>query len=207
MKYFVKKSVLLLLVVLAFCACDNSNDNGEVIQPNPQSWKTVVNYTGEVEFVVNAPQIREDIEQDLKANPPFGGSKKYQFITKKYSTLPATYMLYAVNPEDDKSADGYILSIAGKVEYKDNYRLFPTASGPGWYKENIVPVDTKDGKPVATYDVFMHQNIPSSLVDSKMYFCEDLTEKYRQKFPNEDIHAVVRRLVLSYVSVGDNINE
>lgn len=207
MKYFVKKSVLLLLVVLAFCACDNSNDNGEVIQPNPQSWKTVVNYTGEVEFVVDAPQIREDIEQDLKANPPFGGSKKYQFITKKYSTLPAVYMLYAVNPEDDKSADGYILDIAGKVEYKDNYRLFPVTSGLGWYKENIVPVDTKDGKPVATYDVFMHQNIPNSMVDSKMCFCEDLTEKYRQKFPNEDIHAVVRRLVLSYVNVGDNINE
>ncbi len=207
MKYFVKKSVLLLLVVLAFCACDNSNDNGEVIQPNPQSWKTVVNYTGEVEFVVDAPQIREDIEQDLKANPPFGGSKKYQFITKKYSTLPAVYMLYAVNPEDDKSADGYILDIAGKVEYKDNYRLFPAASGQGWYKENIVPVDTKDGKPVATYDVFIKQNIPSSTVGSKMYFCEDLTEKYRQKFPNEDIHAVVRRLVLSYVSGGDNINE
>lgn len=207
MKYLVKKSVLLLLVVLAFCACDNSNGNGEVIQPNPQSSKTVVNYTGEVEFVVDAPQIREDIEQDLKANPPFGGSKKYQFITKKYSMLPATYMLYAVNPEDDKSADGYILSIAGKVEYKDNYRLFPTTSGQGWYKENIVPVDTKDGKPVATYDVFMQLNIPSSTVGSKMYFCEDLTEKYRQKFPNEDIHAVVRRLVLSYVSGGDNINE
>lgn len=210
MKYLVKKSVLLLLVVLAFCACDNSNDNGEVIQPNPhpQSSKTVVNYTGEVEFVVDAPQIREDIEQDLKANPPFGGSKKYQFIIKSYSRLlPASYMLYAVNPEDDKSADGYILDIAGKVEYKDNYRLFPTASGQGWYKENIVPVDTKDGKPVATYDVFMHQNIPVSLVHSKMYFCEDLTEKYRQKFPNEDIHAVVRRLVLSYVSKGDNINE
>ena len=207
MKYLVKKSVLLLLVVLAFCACDNSNDNGEVIQPNPQSWKTVVNYTGEVEFVVDAPQIREDIEQDLKANPPFGGSKKYQFIIKRYSRLlPASYMLYAVNPEDDKSADGYILDIAGKVEYKDNYRLFPTASGQGWYKENIVPVDTKDGKPVATYDVFI-QNIPTSVVVSKMYFCEDLTEKYRQKFPNEDIHAVVRRLVLSYVSGGDNINE
>ena len=209
MKYFVKKSVLLLLVVLAFCACDNSNDNGEVIQPNPhpQSWKTVVNYTGEVEFVVDAPQIREDIEQDLKANPPFGGSKKYQFIIKRYSRLlPASYMLYAVNPEDDKSADGYILDIAGKVEYKDNYRLFPTASGQGWYKENIVPVDTKDGKPVATYDVFI-QNIPTSVVVSKMYFCEDLTEKYRQKFPNEDIHAVVRRLVLSYVSKGDIINE
>mgnify|MGYP001117725874 CR=1 FL=1 len=207
MKYFVKKSVLLLLVVLAFCACDNSNDNGEVIQPNPQSWKTVVNYTGEVEYVVDAPQIREDIEQDLKANPPFGGSKKYQFIIKSHSTLSPLYMLYAVNPEDDKSADGYILSIAGRVERNDNYRLFPAASGSAWYKENIVPVDTKDGKPVATYDVFMHQNIPSSLVDSKMYFCEDLTEKYRQKFPNEDIHAVVRRLVLSYVSEGDNINE
>ena len=207
MKYLVKKSVLLLLVVLAFCACDNSNDNGEVIPPNPQSSKSVINYTGEVEFVVDAPQIREDIEQDLKANPPFGGSKKYQFIIKKHSTLAALCMLYAVNPEDDKSADGYILDIAGKVEYKDNYRLFPTASGPGWYKENIVPVDTKDGKPVATYDVFIQQHIPSSLVHSKMYFCEDLTEKYRQKFPNEDIHAVVRRLVLSYVSEGDNINE
>ena len=210
MKYLVKKSVLLLLVVLAFCACDNSNDNGEVIQPNPhpQSSKTVVNYTGEVEFVVDAPQIREDIEQDLKANPPFGGSKKYQFIIKRYSRLlPASYMLYAVNPEDDKSADGYILDIAGKVEYKDNYRLFPTASGLGWYKENIVPIDTKDGKPVATYDVFMQLNIPSSMVHSKMYFCEDLTAEYRQKFPNEDIHAVVRRLVLSYVSEGDNINE
>ena len=209
MKYFVKKSVLLLLVVLAFCACDNSNDNGEVIQPNPhpQSLKTVVNYTGEVEYVVDAPQIREDIEQDLKANPPFGGSKKYQFVIKKHSTLAALFMLYAVNPEDDKSADGYILDIAGKVEYKDNYRLFPTASGLAWYKMDIVPVDTKDGKPVATYDVFMQLNIPSSTVGSKMYFCEDLTEKYRQKFPNEDIHAVVRRLVLSYVSVGDNINE
>lgn len=207
MKYFVKKSVLLLLVVLAFCACDNSNDNGEVIPPNPQSWKTVVNYTGEVEFVVDAPQIREDIEQDLKANPPFGGSKKYLFVTEKYSTLPALYMLYAVNPEADKSADGYILDIAGKVESKDNYRLFPAASANAWYKMDIVPVATKDGKPVATYDVFMHENIPSSLVGSKMYFCEDLTEKYRQKFPNEDIHAVVRRLVLSYVSKGDIINE
>lgn len=206
MKYLVKKSVLLLLVVLAFCACDNSNDNGEVIPPNPQSSKTVVNYTGEVEFVVDAPQIREDIEQDLKANPPFGGSKKYQFIIKKHSTLPALY-IYAVNPEDDKSADGYMLSIAGKVERNDNYRLFSAVSGLAWYKMDIVPVDTKDGKPVATYDVFMHQPIPSSLVHSKMYFCEDLTEKYRQKFPNEDIHAVVRRLVLSYVSVGDNINE
>lgn len=207
MKYLVKKSVLLLLVVLAFCACDNSNDNGEVIPPNPQSSKSVINYTGEVEYVVDAPQIREDIEQDLKANPPFGGSKKYQFVIKKHSTLAALFMLYAVNPEDDKSADGYILRNAGEVESKDNYRLFPTASGQGWYKENIVPVDTKDGKPVATYDVFIQPNIPTSVVVSKMYFCEDLTEKYRQKFPNEDIHAVVRRLVLSYVNRDDIINE
>lgn len=209
MKYFVKKSVLLLLVVLAFCACDNSNDNGEVIQPNPnpQSSKSVVNYTGEVEYVVDAPQIREDIEQDLKANPPFGGSQKYQFVVKRYSTLAPLFMLYAVNPEDDKSADGYILRNAGEVESKDNYRLFPDASTHGWYKMDILPVDTKDGKPVATYDVFIQQNIPSSTVGSKMYFCEDLTEKYRQKFPNEDIHAVVRRLVLSYVSKGDIINE
>lgn len=210
MKYFVKKSVLLLLVVLAFCACDNSNDNNdndEVIQINPWSSKTVVNYTGEVEFVVDAPQIREDIEQDLKANPPFGGSKKYQFIIKRHSSLSPLFMLYAVNPEDDKSADGYILRIAGKVESKDNYRLFSAVSGLAWYKMDIVPVDTKDGKPVATYDVFMQLNIPSSVVHSKMYFCEDLTEKYRQKFPNEDIHAVVRRLVLSYVSEGDIINE
>ena len=207
MKYLVKKSVLLLLVILAFCACDNSNDNGEVIPPNPQSSKSVVNYTGEVEFVVDAPQIREDIEQDLKANPPFGGSKKYQFITKRYSMLPALFMLYAVNPEDDKSADEYILSNAGEVEWKDNYRLFPVTSGRGWEKMNIVPIATKDGKPVTTYDVFIQQNVPASAVHSKMYFCEDLTEKYRQKFPNEDIHAVVRRLVLSYVSGGDKINE
>ena len=207
MKYLVKKSVLLLLVVLAFFFFFNSNDNGEVIPPNPQSSKTVVNYTGEVEYVVDAPQIREDIEQDLKANPPFGGSKKYQFIIKSHSTLSPAFRLYAVNPEDDKSADGYILSNAGEVEWKDNYRLFPVTSGRGWEKMNIVPVDTKDGKPVATYDVFIQQNVPSSLVHSKMYFCEDLTAEYRQKFPNEDIHAVVRRLVLSYVSVGDNINE
>lgn len=85
--------------------------------------------------------------------------------------------------------------------------MFPTASGLAWYKMDIVPVDTKDGKPVATYDVFMQLNIPASVVHSKMYFCEDLTAEYRQKFPNEDIHAVVRRLVLSYVSVGDIIKE
>lgn len=94
MKYFIKKSVLLLLVVLAFCACDNSNENGEVIPPNPQSSKSVVNYTGEVEFVVDAPQIREDIEQDLKANPPFGGSKKISVCHKKNTRRLLLHICY-----------------------------------------------------------------------------------------------------------------
>ena len=40
-----------------------------------------------------------------------------------------------------------------------------------------------------------------------MYFCEDLTEKCRQKFPQDDIHAVVRRLVLSYVKGGDVVKD
>ena len=94
MKYFVKISVLLLLVVLAFCACDNSNENGEVIQPNPQSSKSVVNYTGEVEFVVDAPQIREDIEQDLKANPPFGGKQEISVYHKKILERFLLYICY-----------------------------------------------------------------------------------------------------------------
>ena len=99
MKYLVKKSVLLLLVVLAFCACDNSNDNGEVIQPNPhpQSSKTVVNYTGEVEFVVDAPQICEDIEQDLKANPPFWRKQEISVYHKKI--LDASCCIYAICSE------------------------------------------------------------------------------------------------------------
>ena len=71
----------------------------------------------------------------------------------------------------------------------------------------IVPTATEDGKPVATYDVFIKQNIPASMVDSKMYFCEDLTEKYRQKFPDADIHAVARCLVLSYVKGGDVVKD
>lgn len=94
MKYLVKKSVLLLLVVLAFCACDNSNDNGEVIQPNPQSWKTVVNYTGEVEFVVDAPQIREDIEQDFEGKPSFWRKQEISVCHKK--TLDACCFIYAI---------------------------------------------------------------------------------------------------------------
>ena len=66
---------------------------------------------------------------------------------------------------------------------------------------------TGDGKAIATYDVFIKQDIPASLVGSKMYFCEDLTEKYRQMFPQDDTHAVVRRLVLSYVKGGDVVKD
>ena len=90
MKYLVKKSVLLLLVVLAFCACDNSNDNGEGIQPNPQPSKSVVNYTGEVEFVVDAPQIREDIEQE----PSFWRKQEISVYHKKI--LDASCCIYAI---------------------------------------------------------------------------------------------------------------
>lgn len=211
MKYLLKFSILLLFITLVLGACDkdNGNDDGGCIHPTPQPSKSVANYTGKVEFVVDAPQIREEIEQDLVATPPFGGSQKYQIITRKQSVgIAATCELYAVNPKDDKSADGYMLSYADKAEWKDNYRLFPAVSGiHGWYKWDIVPITTEDGKPVATYDVFIQQNIPASAVGSKMYFCEDLTEKYRQKFPGEDIHAVVRRLVLSYVNGGDIIND
>lgn len=97
---------------------------------------------------------------------------------------------------------------AGDAEGKENYKLFSFASGiQGWYKWDIVPVSTEDGKPIATYDVFIQQDIPAFAVGSKWYFCEDLTEKYRQKFPDEDIHAVVRRLVLSCVSGGDVVKD
>ena len=94
MKYLVKKSVLLLLVVLAFCACDNSNDNGEVIQPNPhpQSSKTVVNYTGEVEFVVDAPQIRE--RAGFEGKPSFWRKQKISVYHEK--TLDACCFMYAI---------------------------------------------------------------------------------------------------------------
>lgn len=94
MKYLVKKSVLLLLVVLAFCACDNSNDNGEVIPPNPQSSKSVVNYTGEVEVVVDAPQIREDIEQGFEGKPSFWRKQEISVYHKK--SLDASCFIYAI---------------------------------------------------------------------------------------------------------------
>ncbi len=179
------------------------------IHPNPsQPSESIYNYAGEVEFVVDAPQIKEKIEQDLTANPPFGGSKKYQIVFRKYSTLPSSYELGVQNIKDETVVDNYHLVVAGEVEAKENYRLFSFESGIlGLYKWDVVPFATEDGKPIATYDVFVKRISPASLEGSKWYFCEDLTEKYRQIFPNEDIHAVVRRLVLSYVNGGNVIRD
>lgn len=83
MKQLSKLSILLLLVALAFCACDKNNgdDDGGGVHPNPpQPSESICNYTGEVEFVVDAPQIKEKIEQDLTENPPFGGANSIKFL-------------------------------------------------------------------------------------------------------------------------------
>ena len=211
MKQLSKLSILLLFVALAFCACDKNNgdDDGGGVHPNPpQPSESIYNYTGEVEFVVDAPQIKEKIEQDLTANPPFGGAKQYQILIRKVSSaLAATYTLNVQDTKDETFFVSYRMSSVGEAERNENYKLFPTGDGISVSKWDIVPVATGDGKAIATYDVFIKQNIPASLVGSKMYFYEDLTEKYRQKFPGEDIHAVVRRLVLSYVKGGDVIKD
>ena len=80
MKQLLKLSILLCLSPLAFCACDKNDgdDDRGCVYPNPsQPSESIYNYTGEVEFVVDAPQIKEKIEQDLTENPPFGGAKKW----------------------------------------------------------------------------------------------------------------------------------
>ena len=79
MKQLLKLSILLCLSPLAFCACDKNDgdDDRGCVYPHPsQPSESIYNYTGEVEFVVDAPQIKEKIEQDLTENPPFGGAKK-----------------------------------------------------------------------------------------------------------------------------------
>lgn len=64
------------------------------------------------------------------------------------------------------------MSLVDRAEWKENYKLFPVGSGisGSWYKWDIVPIATGDGKAIATYDVFIKQDIPASLVGSKMYF-------------------------------------
>ena len=146
----------------------------------------------------------------MTENPPFGGAKKYQILVRKVSSaLAATYTLNVQDTKDETSFYSYRMSLVDRAEWKENYKLFPVGSGISgiWYKWDIVPIATGDGKAIATYDVFIKQDIPASLVGSKMYFCEDLTEKCRQKFPQDDIHAVVRRLVLSYVKGGDVVKD
>lgn len=213
MKQLLKLSILLCLSPLAFCACDKNDgdDDRGCVYPNPsQPSESIYNYTGEVEFVVDAPQIKEKIEQDLTENPPFGGAKKYQILMRKVSSaLAATFTLNAQDTRDETSFYSYRMSFVGDAEWKENYKLFPVGSGisDSWNKWDIVPIATGDGKAIATYDVFIKQDVPASLVGSKMYFCEDLTEKFRQKFPQDDIHAVVRRLVLSYVKGGDVVKD
>lgn len=213
MKQLSKLSILLLLVALSFCACDKNDgdDDRKCVYPKPsQPSESIYNYTGEVEFVVDAPQIKEKIEQDLTENPPFGGAKKYQILVRKVSSaLAATCTLNMEDTKDETSFFSYRMSLVDRAEWKENYKLFPVGSGisGSWYKWDIVPIATGDGKAIATYDVFIKQDIPASLVGSKMYFCEDLTEKCRQKFPQDDIHAVVRRLVLSYVKGGDVVKD
>ena len=97
MKQLLKLSILLCLSPLVFCACDKNDgdDDRGCVYPNPfQPSESIYNYTGEVEFVVDAPQIKEKIEQDLTENPPFGGAKKYQILVRKVSSaLAATYTL------------------------------------------------------------------------------------------------------------------
>lgn len=209
MKYFSKLSLLFLFAIIALCACDNNNGESDepIIGPGTVVGH-VVDYSVEVQTVVDAPQIHEEIEQDLAQNPPFGGSKLYRLKTRKVSVgLPTSSELLVQNLDGKGYYGGYRLNAAGECEVKDNYRLFPIESNLPMVKWEVVPITSENGKPVATYDIFVNQPISSSYVGSKLYFCEDLTENYRQRYPDADIHAVVRRQVLTYVKSENIINE
>lgn len=114
MKQLLKLSILLCLSPLAFCACDKNDgdDDRGCVYPNPsQPSESIYNYTGEVEFVVDAPQIKEKIEQDLTENPPFGGAKKYQILVRKVSSaLAATCTLNVEDTKDETSFFSYRMS-------------------------------------------------------------------------------------------------
>lgn len=176
MKQLLKLSILLLLVALAFCACDKNDgdDDRKCVYPNPsQPSESIYNYTGEVEFVVDAPQIKEKIEQDLTENPPFGGAKKYKILMRKVSSaLAATFTLNAQDTRDETSFYSYRMILVGDAEWKENYKLFPVGSGisDSWNKWDIVPIASGDGKAIATYDVFIKQDIPAPWLAVKCIF-------------------------------------
>ena len=212
MKQLSKFSILLLLVAFAFCACDkNNDDNWKCIYPKPAS-VLVSNYTVTVETVVDAPQaeVKTAIEQDLEANPPFGGCTVYQIVTTKQSVgLAATMELHVAKAESEEWYGAYAIDYSGALEDNENYRLFPaTTATTGLAKWNIIDyVSSENAKVVGTYDVYIQNNAPESKKGGNLFLCEDLTKKYSEKYPQADIHAVVRRQVLTCVKSGDVIKD
>lgn len=211
MKYLSKLSMLLLFVALGFCSCDNDNGNVDCIYP-PTPTTHISTYSVTVVTVVEAPQaeVKNAIEQDLAANPPFGGCDFYQIVTTKTSaTLPALLKLCVAKVDSKKWYGVYAIETsAEKFEDNDNYRLFPTSTKTSalakWDIEDYTSVKPKL---VGTYDVFAQCADPESKKGANLFFCEDLTKYYREKYPNADIHAVVRRQVLTFVKGEDVIKD
>ena len=214
MKQLSKFSILLLFVALVFCACDknDSDDNGGCIYPNP-AYTLISNYSVTVETVVDAPQaeVKNAIEQDLAANPPFGGCTAYQIVTTKTSVgLAAIMELHVVKPESEEWYGDYVIdNSAEKFEDNENYHLFSASTDiMGLAKWDIIDyASSEKSKLVGTYDVYVQKAAPGSKKGDNLFFCEDLTKKYREKYPQADIHAVVRRQVLTFVKGGDVIKD
>lgn len=213
MKYLSKLSMLLLFVALAFCACDNDNGNGNGgCIYTPTSTTHISNYSATVETVVEAPQaeVKNAIEQDLAANPPFGGCDFYQIVTTRTSaTLPALHELHVAKVDSEKLHGVYVIETsAEEFEDNDNYRLFPASiKTSALAKWDIQDYTSMKPKLMGTYDVFVQYADPESKKDANLFFCEDLTKYYREKYPDADIHAVVRRQVLTFVKGGDVIKD
>ncbi len=214
MKLLSKLSILLLFVALAFCACDkvDGDDNGECIYPKP-AYTLKSNYSVSVETVVDAPQaeVKTAIEQDLEANPPFGGCKDYQIVTTKQSVgLAATMELHVAKAESEEWYGSYVIAnSAEKFEDNEKYHLFSASTGTTVLaKWDIIDyASSEKSKLVGTYDVYAQKADPESKKGNNLFFCEDLTKKYREKYPQADIHAVVRRQVLTFVKGGDVIKD
>lgn len=213
MKYLSKLSMLLLFVTFGFCACDNDNGNGNVVCIYPPTPTThISNYSVTVETAVEAPQpeIKNAIEQDLAANPPFGGCDFYQIVTTKISAgLAASHELHVAKVDGEKWYGVYIIETsAEKLEDNDNYRLFPASTKTSALaKWDIKDYTSVKPKLVGIYDVFAQYADPESKKGANLFFCEDLTKYYREKYPNADIHAVVRRQVLTFVKGGNVVKD